>query len=1084
MRFFRFAAVILFVTTPTLSADKPVKFTAEQLAFFKNKVQPLLKARCFKCHTSTLKEPKGGLMLDSRAGVLKGGESGAAAVPGDPKKSRLIEAINYESFEMPPRSKLPAGEIAILTKWVKIGLPYSKGTGTAKTIKLPKFPLQERKKKHWAWQPIRMSAIPKVKNAKWAVTAIDRFILAKLEAKGLTPATIADRRTLIRRATFDLIGLPPSRKEIAEFVNDPAPTRKAFAKVVDRLLKSPHFGERWARHWLDLMRYGDTLGHEFDYPLRHAHEYRDYVIRALNADVPYDQFVKEHIAGDLMKKPRRHPTLGYNESIIGTGFWFLGEDKHAPVDVKGEEAGKIDNQIDVFSKAFLGLTVACARCHDHKFDAISTKDYYALSGFLQSSRRHTALLDPKGAIWWRVAELSELSRRGTFLLKLLDGETIGYFEAAALSLQGKRDESAAFAKTHKLDAGLLKKLVDAVRSKEADRMTHPLWAFKQWATGKAKSVADVRKQLAEAKKKYEQAVAKSKLFADFNGKDFGKWLPTGYAFGDEPTQPGEWNARGVATPGIADSGRLGEKPAGVLRSPTFKLTHDQVLYRVKGRGRIRLIIDGYVMDEFSGLLFKGCLVKVNTRGRWQWIRQGGDVHRYKGHRAHIEFIDDGDGSLAVDEVRFANRNAPTPPELPHRLADVWTKNKSSLDKQATFALAKQIGLFTDPETSKQLAVLRTKMQKIDAGMPSPMRVIAMTDGSGENEHVFIRGSHKNLGVEVPRRLLTAIAGDNQPVIKTGSGRLSLAERMFDPKNPFPARVMVNRIWHHLLGRGIVSSVDNFGVLGQRPTHPKLLDYLAATFRRDAESPFAPRKDALSRSERRLSARPWSVKRMIRRVMLTSTYMMSSGPAPRGGRALDPNNTLLYQARVRRLQGEAIRDAMLSVAGRLDRKMFGPPVPIHLTRFMQGRGRPRRSGPVDGNGRRSLYIIIRRNFISPMMLAFDTPIPFTAIGRRNVSNVPAQALILLNDPFVTQQAERWAKRMLADKSLNPTQRISAMYETAFARKPRPEETKNGLAFLQAQAASLGRKGDAWKTDQNTWRDFAHVLFNVKEFIYLR
>ncbi|MFQ5734564.1 MAG: DUF1553 domain-containing protein, partial [Planctomycetaceae bacterium] len=296
-----------------------------------------------------------------------------------------------------------------------------------------------------------------------------------------------------------------------------------------------------------------------------------------------------------------------------------------------------------------------------------------------------------------------------------------------------------------------------------------------------------------------------------------------------------------------------------------------------------------------------------------------------------------------------------------------------------------------------------------------------------------RGNHKTPGPVVPRRMLEAVSGSNQAAIKTGSGRLELARRMLDPSNPFPARVMVNRIWHHLTGKGIVASVDNFGVLGQRPTHPELLDHLASTFIADG----------------------WSIKRMIRRVMLSNTYMMSSTPNPSAEKA-DPQNLLLHRMRIRRLQGEAIRDAMLAVSHRLDTTMYGPPVPVYLTRFMQGRGRPRRSGPLDGNGRRSIYIAVRRNFLSPMMIAFDTPIPFNAIGRRNVSNVPAQALILMNDPFVVGQAQVWAKRVLAEKAADPRDRIRRMYEAAYSREPTGDELANGVAFLKTQSQSLGLK----------------------------
>ena len=365
----------------------------DQEVFFRDKVLPLLESRCFECHGDD-GEVEGELRLTSRKAMLTGGESGPAIVPSDPEKSLLIQAVRYESFQMPPRNRMPDAEIEILVQWIKDGAAWPADLEkSAAPVGKSEFPLQERIASHWAWKKIARPEVPKVKNTEWPNGEIDQFLLSKLEHVDLSPAPEADRKTILRRLSFDIVGLPPTIAQQDRFLNDPAETSVAMEKIVDELLASPHFGERWARHWLDLMRYAETLGHEFDYPLPYAWRYRDYVIRALNSDVPYNQFVREHIAGDLMENPRRHPELGFNESIIATGFWYLCEDKHAPVDVKAEEASRVDNQIDVFGKSFLGLTIACARCHDHKFDAITAADYYALSGFLQSSRRRVEWLD-------------------------------------------------------------------------------------------------------------------------------------------------------------------------------------------------------------------------------------------------------------------------------------------------------------------------------------------------------------------------------------------------------------------------------------------------------------------------------------------------------------------------------------------------------------------------------------------------------------------------------------------------------------------------------------------------------------------
>ena len=352
--------------------------------FFEKKVRPVLVEQCYQCHSAKSKKLRGGLRLDSRAGMLQGGDRGAAVTPGHPEKSLLIEAIGYKDadIQMPKKGKLSNAVVADLTAWVKMGAPWGKDDGVASTPLKPAFDLQQRKRDHWAWKPIRAVEPPAVMNTAWVRDPVDRFILAKLEAKSLSPAPSADKRVLLRRLYFDLIGLPPSPEQVAAFVKDES--ADAYEKVVDRLLASPQFGERWARHWLDLVRYGESRGHEFDYTIPNAYEYRDYVIRAFNADVPYNQFVTEHFAGDLLPKPRLNPKDGFNESIIGTGFWFLGEEVHSPVDVSQDQADRFANRIDVMGKTFLGLTIACARCHDHKFDAISTKDYYSLFGLLES----------------------------------------------------------------------------------------------------------------------------------------------------------------------------------------------------------------------------------------------------------------------------------------------------------------------------------------------------------------------------------------------------------------------------------------------------------------------------------------------------------------------------------------------------------------------------------------------------------------------------------------------------------------------------------------------------------------------------
>jgi hypothetical protein len=1084
--------------------------TPADLEFFEKRIRPVLIEHCYECHG--MEEQSGGLRLDSRATLLKGGESGSAAKPGEPAKSRLVEAIGYNNadLQMPPTGKLPLEITKDLTKWVKIGLPWPREESPDQTPAAAEFDLQGRKQQHWAWQPVRPQSPPKIEGSNWPTSPIDAFVLEKLQTNSLSPSPPADRRTLIRRLFFDLTGLPPTPDEVEIFVTDRSPD--AYEDLVDGLLNSVHYAEHWARHWLDLVRYADTYGHEFDYPIPHAWRYRDYVIRAFDADVPYDDFVVEQIAGDLLEKPRLHPTEGTNESIVGTGFWFLGEATHAPVDVRGDEAGRIDNQIDVMTKTFLGLTVACARCHDHKFDAISTKDYYALSGFLQSSRRQEALLDPQGKIEAMLPDLQSTRQQIESTRRSAAGrandagnDTIARSllatHALAQSKAGSGEEHSAaeqIAQRFGIDRELLLRWAALLADEATAKSSHPFYAWvamtRQADDGTSDDFAAKRDHvvasLGEETAKSEQALTQTRLFEGFEESGYGNWFVTGNAFGDGPTRPGQGDAasaNSLTPPGVAHSGTLSNRLQGVLRSPTFEITSESIYYRMAGRGgQIRLIIDGYVMDVYNRLLFGGISFKVETEDAFVWHRQ--NVAKHIGHRAYIEIIDHGDGYVAVDEIRFGDHRLPL--QSPHPLATVlltddavtsleqladaygsiWQETLQHLHGAVLDSAQTQLlnvvlheRLFSfDPDTEKTLLGEQKQLVSLGQSLRKPIHVLAAADGTGEDERVHIRGSHKSLGEPVPRRFLESISGAEQQPIRTGSGRLELARRMTDPSNPVVSRVMVNRVWHHLFGRGIVASTDNFGMLGERATHPDLLDFLADRFIQEG----------------------WSLKRLIKSIVMSSTYRMSSRQSGEQVMQIDPENLLLQRMRIRRLRAESIRDSILAVSGRLDRTTYGPSVPIYLTDFMQGRGRPKKSGPLDGAGRRSIYISLRRNFLSPTLLAFDMPIPFTTIGRRSLSNVPAQSLILMNDPFVAEQARFWAQRVLSEERRSPQARIGELYASAFARPPEDFELAGATAFLKSQGDAYGLSPEESHSDERVWGDLCHVLINAKEFIFVR
>ncbi len=672
----------------------------------------------------------------------------------------------------------------------------------------------------------------------------------------------------------------------------------------------------------------------------------------------------------------------------------------------------------------------------------------------------------------------------------------GKTETGSDMVATERLESVA--EEHEVDAAQLQHWIDAVIDPATKNMNHPLWLLRQMAQLTGDLHADETEQtLRPLIEKILHAEHEASKF--FGGAttlmtDPREWFAQGHAFYDgggfgvdatDAENPVTWPA--------PHSGRNGNRYQGVLRSPTFEIKHSMIHYRVKARNaKIRLIIDGFTLDEYNALLFGGMKMEVDTEGRWQWVTQAGDLKNHIGQRAYIEIIDEGDGFIAVRQVEASND--PVPREYSRNIGmwilpgtDRWdratTRDSLTPLELATERLARgtwqlmRTGFGYDPhelvnffvrhqlipgadyeaidniieETQKELA-------DVNDQVPAPVLAIGMVDGSPENEYVFIRGNHKNLGDEAPRGPLKALVDSSHwDYDLPSSGRMELAQHMVSPHQPLTRRVIVNRVWHHLLGRGLVASVDNLGVLGSPPSHPELLDHLA----------------------NQLSDSGWSIKKLIRDIVLSQTYRMSSQTSDTAA-DIDPDNQLLHRARVRRLQGEAIRDSMLAISGELDTTMYGPGVPIHLTPFMQGRGRPGKSGPLDGNGRRSIYIEVRRNFLSPMMLAFDTPIPFNAIGRRNQSNVPAQALILLNDPFVIDQASKWASRLIEEYP-DADERLVNAFKSAIGRRPSEVETRELQDFMTTQAADL--EIEDYRDDPQVWSDLCHVLFNLKEFIYI-
>ena len=780
----KLCAIALFANLCGVSfaaSDVPAPPTAGQLEFFENKVRPLLADKCYRCHSAKAEEKgklKAGLHLDSLSGLLKGGDSGSALTPGDPAKSFLVEAVNYrnEDMEMPPKGKLNDAQIKILTDWVQMGAPWP-GADTATAIDQNKpeqaYDWDRFRREHWSFKAMVKADPPNVTDASWPRSPIDHFTLAKLEAAGLQPNDAAEKRTLIRRAYLDLIGLPPTTEQVKAFLNDSE--SNAFAKVVDGLLSSEHYGERWARHWLDVARYSDGLGGFGDNKaLPDAWRYRDWVVNALNTDMPYDEFVARQIAGDVLEKDPDPIATGF--FVVGPSYTSDGGDPEAKAQA---EAETLSDRVDTFSRAFLGLTAACARCHDHKFDPITTQDYYAIAGIFKNTR---------------------------------NGE-------------------------------------------------HPL-------------------------------------------------------------------------------------------------------------------VPQAVVDAF-------------TKGQEAIRDQNNAVNR---------FLDDETKRLKV------KRN--------------------------------EVEKLLEEGPKKKVVEMRTELERLKKAAPKKYEFAHVLQDAGKNDmHVALRGDLRKKGELVPRRFIQILAGETPPLYTHGSGRRELAQSVTAPDNPLTARVIVNRVWHWHFGKALVRTPSNFGILGEEPTHPQLLDWLATDFIEHG----------------------WSLKRLHRQIMLTSTWQMSSR-FEKEKFAIDGDNKLLWRMNSRRLEAEIWRDSLLAVTGELDRTIGGKPD----REILQSK-------------RRTLYATISRTgdkFESDAFLRlFDFPAAVSTSASRPTSTVPQQYLFMLNSPFMTERAKTLGNHF---QGLQESQqdRINKAYQQLYSRSPDPAETELGAQWLGDNPAP------------ETWHQYAQVLLSAHELIQIQ
>jgi hypothetical protein len=888
------AAFLALTPVPTLRAAEP---TAEQLAFFENKVRPVLSTRCYSCHSQTTKKPKGGLVLDRRAAMLAGGDSGPALVPGKPAASLLVKAVRYDGLEMPPTGKLPADEIAILTRWVEMGAPWPETV--AKPVAGPEVGVfTPERLKHWAFQPLKATDPPAPTEADRTRHPIDRFVLASLAAKGLKPSPPAGRRTLIRRAYLDLVGLPPSPEEVEAFVADGA--ADAYPKLIDNLLASPHYGERWGRHWLDVARYSDGHGGFLDpAPLPEAWRYRDWVVKALNDDLPYHTFVKYQIAGDL--------TGNGWEAAAATGFLAVGStyvtDGDDPESVAKAKAETLDDRVDTVTRGVLGLTVSCARCHDHKFDPIPQADYYALAAVFNNTR----VVD-------RPAASPDVLNRFDEHRKLADAAN-----AAVRDWQAEVEEEAS--RRLMRAAG---RYLDAVVA--FHRLPEPRDVVK---------FAQQEKLSGTALRAWTDALRKPKAAETYS--DLREWLAAG------PFDP------------------AGSKPENLTElREDFQARLDRLLDRLPAPG----------------------------------TKPAPDFR-----------------PLAPEDQKLyaALRAGPCQANPEESLSDADRTKRKELESE----------------------VARLKA----AAPPAPGRMHAVEDAGAADMHLALRGDLRKPGPVVPRRFLRALAGPNPPVWTKGSGRLQLAEALTDATNPLTPRVMVNRVWQHHFGRPLVATPSNFGLLGDKPSHPELLDWLAARFVADG----------------------WSLKKLHRLIVLSDTYKMSSRFDADGFR-IDGDNRYLWRFSPRRLEVEAWRDGVLAVTGELDRTTGGPPV-----------------GNILAGPRRTLYAAVSRNGdklpSDDFLRLFDFPSVRATVSERTTSTVPQQSLFLLNSPYMIARGKAFAARLTRDARTTDA-RIDRAYALVYGRAAADDERKLATAFLGA--------GE----DAELWARYAQALLSSYEFMQTR
>ncbi len=925
-----FAGLALLLTSSWSLAVEPLAATPEEAEKFEKEIRPLLAKHCFECHGE--KKQEYGLRLDRRSFFLKGSDEGAVFNPEKPAQSKILKSLRREGdYPMPPddRPKLAPEEVAKLTDWLKGGAPWPKeehtGENPAKTVA-----------NHWAFQPVREPPVPANAAANdWARTPIDAFIWEKLAAKNLQPNPAADPRTLLRRATFDVTGMPPTQAELDEFLKDPSPA--AYERAVDRLLASPRYGERWGRYWLDLARYADTKGYVFqeDRVYHYAYVYRDWVINALNKDLPYDQFLLKQLAADRVAADPAQP----DPDRAAQGFLTLGRrflnNKH---DI-------IDDRIDVVMRTTQALTVACARCHDHKFDPIPTADYYSLYGVFDASKEQQV-------------PITAPSEEYTNGLKEREATVNEYKDAE------------------------LKKLREHVRQNVGDYLL-----------------------LAQFKANDEARPELSKHMAKLNASKFllERWKKEVERFGKEHSP--------VFAPWVALA-KLPEKDFAAQAAPICREIASKKLNGKPINERVANMFMGEVPASIQDVAKRYATLFADVDKQWQETLK-----------------------KAVDEKQPAPKEIDDKPTEELRRVIYSDKSFANIpDDQAENAFLKP--------TKDKLKKLREEVNQWRSSDKAPLQALALIDEEkpAKDHAILLRGNPGRPGARVPRQFLKVVAGDERKPFSSGSGRLELARAIASPENPLTARVMVNRVWMHYFGSGLVATGSDFGIRTGPPTHPELLDYLAARF----------------------VAEGWSLKKLQRQILLSAAYQQASVDRP-DARAIDSENSLLWRANRRRLDLEALRDSLLAVSGTLDETRGGPS--IEMVNPPKSR-------------RRSVYGYIERQNLPGFFRTFDFASPDNHTSQRFMTTVPQQALFLLNSPFMVEMAAALSRRDEVKDLDQVPAKVTKLFQLTLGREPSAEELAAAQEFLGDTPAKPENKDH-----HQRWLRFAQALMLTNEFTFV-